>query len=592
MQQVAALSQAGRHADAVAKLRPLQRTHPNSFEVQTWLACELAFLKQFDQAEFAAARAMALWPENPAAGLTLANILLERKNLSKAAEVLTTSHARNPAHLETSLGLLAIYDRLQRNDRVVEIAQACIDRGHDDAETHVFLGVGMFELGRPNEAGAVLDRAAAKFPDYDRLLSLRAAISLYRDDLTAAQVAGAARDYGLALERTLSSRAATPPLAPLPPRAGRRTRIGFISADFRRHACAHFYAGLFPGIDRQKYDVRVYHQSPSEDEVTELLRGHVDALVNTAALTPEQLLTKLRGDALDVLIEGSGHTFGQALPVLHQRVAPVQASWMGYPGSTGVKAIDWRMSDAIVDPPERDGEFVERAMRIDGCGLAFHPIADWPDASAVTRQDDSGVFTFGSFNAIKKLSPSTVALWSEVLLATPEARLLLIGRGLETEAARAGLAARFVERGVNAARLDIRPPVATAAELRTHYRLIDVALDPFPYHGTTTTCESLMLGVPVLTLQGQTHPARVGGSLLGAVGLGELACRSREEFQARGLELSSPTGRVKLAEIRRELPGRFRTTLGDAAAFARRFEVAVERMLATNTCVRQGRDEP
>lgn len=579
LQAVASLSQAGRHTEAVAKLRPLQRAHPGSFEVHTWLACELAYLKQFDQAEFAAARAMALRPDVPAAAMTLANILIEREDLAKAAEVLAASHARSPAHLETSLGLLAILDRLQRNDRIVEIARACIERGHDDVETHVFLGVSTFELGRPNEAGAVMDRAAAKYPDYERLLSLRAAIALYRDDLTPQQVAAAARDYGLALERTIAVDAAAP--APsATPREGRRTRIGFISADFRRHACAHFYAGLFPGIDRSKYEVRVYHQSPAEDEVTDVLRGHVDALVNTSGLTPEQLLARLRDDALDVLIEGSGHTFGQALPVLHRRAAPVQASWMGYPGSTGVRAIDWRMSDAVVDPPERDGEFVERPMRIEGCGLAFHPIGEWPDATAVTRQEDTGALTFGSFNAIKKLSPSTVALWSQLLRATPGARLLLIGRGLETEAARAGLAARFVECGVEAARLDIRPPVATAAELRTHYRLIDVALDPYPYHGTTTTCESLMLGVPVLTLQGQTHAARVGGSLLGAVGLSEFACRTREEFQARGLELSSPAGRARLAEIRRDLPGRFRATLGDAAGFARRFEAAIERMLA------------
>jgi predicted O-linked N-acetylglucosamine transferase (SPINDLY family) len=289
----------------------------------------------------------------------------------------------------------------------------------------------------------------------------------------------------------------------------------------------------------------------------------------------DAVAARIRGDAIDVLLDLGGQTSSSLLLILARRPAPVQATWLGYAGTTGMDAIDWRISDAVCDPPEDDALSSERVMRLAG----FHCFAPPPDAPAVAALPSAatGGVTFGSFNNIIKLSDPCVALYARVLAAVPDARLLLKSSTALDETLLRHHVARFAARGIAAERVAVSPWIPGAASHLARYDAIDIALDAVPYCGTTTTCEALWMGVPVVTLAGDRHAARVGASLLGQVGLDDFVARTPDDFVAIATGWASRP--ADLARLREGLRPRVAASpLCDAPAFARRFETALRAM--------------
>ncbi|MGB1027983.1 MAG: hypothetical protein ACPGYL_15610, partial [Rhodospirillaceae bacterium] len=287
----------------------------------------------------------------------------------------------------------------------------------------------------------------------------------------------------------------------------RRLRIGYVSPDFRLHSVAYFSAPIIGGHDRSKVEVICYATGVETDKMTDRFKAAADGWRDLAPLSVDEQADLLRADQVDILVDLAGHTGGNALPLFARKPAPVQVTYCGYPNTTGLAAMDYRLVDAVTDPegPAAD-PMAEMPCRLPGSFLVFRPAEGLADPLPPPVQT-KGHVTFGSFNNIAKVGRRTVEAWAEILRRVPNARLCLKGKVLRDPETKDRISQRLQTLGLDLDRVDL---IAYAKNLRTHMALygdIDLALDTFPYNGTTTTFEALWMGVPVLCLRGDRHMA-------------------------------------------------------------------------------------
>jgi predicted O-linked N-acetylglucosamine transferase (SPINDLY family) len=307
--------------------------------------------------------------------------------------------------------------------------------------------------------------------------------------------------------------------------------------------------------------------------VTRQVQSRAEVWRDMARANDQQLIGQIRADGIDILIELSGQTQGNRLAALRLRGAPVQVSYIGYPNTTGVPAIDYRIVDSLTDPAGAERLATESLIRLDPCFLCYTPREDAPRPGppACLR---NGYVTFGSFNSVKKLTPGTITLWCRLLAAVPHSRLLIKSGGLSSERAQAHIRSLTSGAGIDDRRVELLDKIESKSEHLAAYDRLDVALDTFPYNGTTTTCEALWQGVPVVSLVGNVHAARVGLSLLSAVGHPEWAVSTPEEFIRTAAALAADAPQLK--RLRGELRTQMATSpLGDAPAMGRRISDAL-----------------
>jgi len=395
--------------------------------------------------------------------------------------------------------------------------------------------------------------------------------ALYDDTLDGAALARLRADAA----RRLEPAAGCGPPTPRAPLDGRRLRVGLLSPDLRDHPMGRFAAPLLSHLDRARFEVFAYARVATPDAVTARLRGLPGVhWRDTHALDDAAVHALVQADAIDVLLDLAGHTAGGRPRLLAARAAPVQLAWLGDPHPTGIPNVDGWIGDAALVPAGHEPAGLEPVLRIAGAALCLPPDPEAPPvaAAASTRGEP---FTFASFNHLAKLSAATIALWCRLLAALPESRLALCAIPLQDPAVRAAVAARFAAAGLDPRRLVLLPPRRPLAAFLAQYGAVDVALDPLPFHGGTTTWQALWQGVPVLSLAGDAPQRRLGASLLAVAGLaGDCLARDGEDFVAMGLALARNTAlRVALrVELRERL-----AAAADAAGFAHRFGAVLER---------------
>jgi len=510
---------------------------------------------------------VAVMPNSADAWDNLAYCLKTQDRLEEAVACHEKAVAGSPssATVWCNFGLtLALMGRLEEALRCQERA---LEQEPENIPASLARAQALHRLKRLDEAIAAYDRVLALQPDRAdarscRLMALHNVEGLARETVFEEHVL-----YGRLL-------GAEPRVAfankPVPER---RLRVAFWSPDLREHSCAYFLEPLLRHLDREAFEVWLYHDHFREDEMSARLRGHADQWRNVVGRSNDAIEVMLREDAPDVLVDLAGHTgMCNRLPVFARRVAPVQITYLGYPDTTGVPAMDYRLTDAIADPRgEADRFATERLLRFAPTAWAYQPPVSAPEPRAESIAGDA--VTFGSFNDLAKVSRRTIGLWSRVLANVPQSRLLVKGQGLGESATRRRWLDRLGEAGIAAERVEL---VERCADTTTHlalYRRVDVALDTFPYHGTTTTCEALWMGVPVVTLAGDRHVSRVGASLLSAIGRPDWVAASDEDYVRIAVQLArrdgaTPRG-VALREAMRASP------LFDHAGQAARFGAAL-----------------
>jgi predicted O-linked N-acetylglucosamine transferase (SPINDLY family) len=487
--------------------------------------------------------------------------------------------ALGPTDIETLMGFGACLGAHGLPSEAVDTYRRVIALDPRNANAFCELGTSLYALRRWDEALEAFRGALRIAPDHkvarNNLVTCDLMHDLYEDEPTPEEILARHRRWGDALITELGPVAVAEPKTVANTRdPNRRLRVGFVSIDFKDHPVARYFHPLLAHYDRTALDFYCYTERERTDAYTDVLQQtggtwRISGRNDSDAALREQI----RRDAIDIMIDLSGQTGGTRLSALAVRATPLAASWLGYPATTGLSTIDWRITDALADPPGHEAHYVEKLLRLPDGFLCYQPREDAPAVAplpAATR----GTITFGSFNNIIKLTPATVRCWAAILAAVPGSRLVLKAGTLADPLLCASCLAQFVAAGVAAERIELRSHLLETGEHLGAYNEIDIGLDPLVYNGTTTTCEALWMGVPVISLIGDRHAARVGYDILSRIGLGELAAADTASYIATAATLAADVPR--LAQIRRELRARVqRSPLCDAPRFAKQFEAGL-----------------
>ncbi len=568
-----ALRDQGKHDEAIAAYREAIRIKPDLAEPYSNLGGVLSQQGKLDEAVTACREAIRIRPEFGEAHSNLGAALYQQGMLDQAARECREAIRLKPDHAEAHSNLGAVLRDQDKLDEAIVACRAAIDIQHFSADAHYNLGNALYDLGRLDETVAAYRQAILFKPEFVQASTSLLTCLNYDERVSNAMLFDAHRAWDERYAKAMPRPAAYANER----KAGRRLKVGYVSADFRQHSVAYFLEPLLGRHDRREVEVFCYAEVSRPDAVTERFKALADHWVVTVGMSDERLAERIGRDGIDILVDVGGHTAKSRLLAFARKPAPVQVTWLGYPNTTGMDAIDYRLVDAVTDPEgEADAYASETLVRLPGGFLCYGGPKNAPVPSDPPRLTTRAV-TFGSFNNPAKLSSATLDAWAKLLARLPTARLLLKGKPFAYPVTRAWFLERLSGRGVAADRVELVPWAADGAAHLALYDRIDIALDPFPYNGTTTTCEALWMGVPVVALRGDRHAGRVGASLLNAAGLEEFVAGSVDAYVETAAALAG--GPARLADLRKSLRPRIQASpLCDAAAFARNVETAYRTM--------------
>ncbi|MEX0678390.1 MAG: tetratricopeptide repeat protein [Pirellulales bacterium] len=461
-----------------------------------------------------------------------------------------------------------------RHDETIVYCRRAIELRGDFSTAHSNLAVSLQALGQLDEA-IEHHRRAVELPDAAASQHSNLLYSMnYHPGFDAATLFAEHRAWG--------ARWADPLTAGSSPHANdrrpdRRLRVGYVSAHFRSHAVNFFTEPILASHDHSAFEVYCYSDVSGHhaDETTRRLRGYADHWRDTLGQTDEHVSELVRGDRIDILVDLTGHiNGGNRMLVFARKPAPIQVTYIGYQNTTGMLAMDYRLTDEYADPPgATDALHTEKLVRLPTTFFCYQPSGDAPAVGELPAAANGHV-TFGSVNNFTKITVDALRLWAEILLRVPGSRLVI--RADMTESLRKRLRETFAEQGIGGERLELvnRLPRLLYLEL---IKRMDIALDPFPFNGHTTTCDCIWQGVGVVTLSGQTYVSRFGGSGLKTLGLDELIADSREGYLETAVALAQDVERLR--RLRATLRERMAASpLLDFAGFTRNLEAAYRRM--------------
>jgi protein O-GlcNAc transferase len=503
-----------------------------------------------------------LKPDFVEAHSNLGNLLRDLGRLNEAEASCRQALQIQPDFAEAHNNLGIILKDLGRRNEAEASYRRALQIKPDYAEAHSNLGIVLKDLDRLDEAITSFRQALQVKPDYAEAHSnLIFALDFSEsEDVASLQAERKAWGERHAASLYQQQRAFGNSLDP-----ERRLRIGYVSADFREHSAARAFEGMLFYFDRQQYDIFAYSNNTRDDAVTQRFKQSVTGWRNIAGQSDAAVDELIQQDQIDILVDLSGHTAGNRLLVFARKAAPIQITAWGHATGTGVKAIDVFFADAVIVPPEEQFLYAE-TVRYLPCALCYSSDAVPPPVNALPALQQSAI-TFGSFNRLCKVTTATIALWSRVLQAIPESRLILKTGELDNDATRAYVTERLVRAGIDASRVELQGKTSWEKHMAA-FNQIDIALDPFPQGGGITTLEGLLMGIPAITLRWPTIAGRISATILTTLGLTDWIAESEDAYVA--LAVSKARDREALAALRGTLRERFkRSVLGDARAYVR-----------------------
>ena len=476
-----------------------------------------------------------------------------------------------PAHINLGNALR----RQGRFDDSLAAFRGAIAIQPDHVLVHNEMAMVYHDMGRTDDAIATLRRTLELKPEFSEAHSNLLFLQSYHSHLTP--------EESLREHRRWEALHAPPERIEVEPHrnartADRRLRIGYVSPDFRDHVVSFFVEPLLEHHDRDAVEVFGYAEVANPDAITARLSARADHWRSIVGLSDDRVAEMVRDDRIDVLVDLAGHTAGNRLKMFARKPAPVQATYLGYFATTGLSAMDYWINDGVVHPEMTDGKTAEEIYRLPRCWVCYQPRDDVPGVASPpsTKAGASGV-TFGSFNNLNKVSPGTIAMWAGVLRAVPNSRLLIKSRPLDNRLVEDRLRAAFADRGIEADRLLLYGSIAGSGNHMAMYNRVDVGLDTFPFTGGATSLDAFWMGVPVITLVGETHAERMSASLITALGRPEWIADTEEAFIAKAVALAADEDlRVGLRAVQRQRMAE--STLCDGAGLARAMEDAYRDM--------------
>ncbi|MBX3388222.1 MAG: tetratricopeptide repeat protein [Phycisphaeraceae bacterium] len=565
--QAQAHARAGRPEQALQLVKRLLEKQPANHDCLNLAIEVLCKLKRHDQAIFLVQKAIAASPFDAELHRMGADTELHRGRYKEAEAGYRASLAIEPSHFKTQVDV----GQMLYHQGSVDEAKRYFRAMHESApgSTNVLLAYAALldTLGDLDEAVQLLKNALAHSPANDAVLE-RLMIPLARmHDADPREIFNYHVKLGRLFTEKMSHLAAGFANARDPERS---LRIGYCSQDFRNRSVGHFIEPILTHHDKSKFQVVLYHDVINEDEMTAWLRARSAMYVPTHRMTSEQFVATVRSHGIDILIDLSGYTGSRHAIALAAKPAPLMYTYLGYPNTTGLPAMDFRIVDAHTDPPGSEHLATESLVRMDGSFLCYAPPPHAGDVAPPPRQKN-GFVTFGSFNTITKVGNPVLEVWAEILNRVPRSRLVLKAAGLSSVQTQGRILAFLRSRGIEQERVSLFPETKSKAEHLQMYSQIDIALDTWPYNGTTTTVEALYMGTPVVGLAGNSHVSRVGVSILNNVGLADLVATDKDAYLERAVALAADADRC--AELRARLRSMvLASSLCDHAGFTKRLE--------------------
>ena len=564
----------GQNDAAIASYRRALEIAPDMAELHNNLGVALKSMGRLGDAEASYRLALKI---NPDFVEVLSNIGAIQHQLGQIDEALASYHRAlelDPGCADACNNLGIVQQQIGQTEAALASYRRVLEIEPDHVASHNNLGAALVDLGCLEEAFASYRQALTLKPDYTDAHSNLICIHNYLADHSSTQLLAETRRFGDIVAR----QADTFTYWDNTPEPNRCLRIGIVSADLRQHPVGYFSENVLAMLTTHalgRLEVFAYSNNFQFDATSERIKACCKTWRFVPNISDEMLAKLIRDDAVDILIDLSGHTDRNRLPLFAWKPAPVQITWLGYFASTGVEAIDYLLADPWTLPESEETNFTETIWRLPETRLCFTP----PDVTlnvGPLPALDNGYVTFGCFNHLTKMNEGVVALWARILTAIPKSRLFLKTRHLEAVSAQQSVIKRFESRGINAGRL-ILESYAPRADYLAAYNRIDIALDPFPYTGGTTSVEALWMGVPVLTLEGRQFLARQGVGLLMNAGLPEWVAADQDDYLSRAVAHASDLQR--LASLRAGLRQQvLASPIFDAPRFARHFEAALRGM--------------
>lgn len=497
----------------------------------------------------------------PLSRLRMAVDALQAGRLHEAWSVASDLYRESPDHPAVSAIIGAYCERLNRFSDAADWFRKAIELGSEDPVVWNNAAMAEFLRGRRDVATHIWQQAGERWPEHSALASMRLCTMLSDPRRSPASIA----------LQHLSWAASYPD--PRPPELHRsyprlRLKIGYVSACFRRHSVMSFFRPVLEHHDRTKYEIYCYSSARIEDETTEWTRRNADVWRSARQMSDSELDRQIRSDEINILVDLDGHFESNRLPVFARRPSPISATYLGYPFTTGLPQIDYRLTDRCVDPEGRgDAWHSERLERLSRPFLCFDPK---PACELSVEYNGASCVTFGCFSHFPKLNDRLLRLWKVLLERTPDSKLILKSSSLSDPRLRLDLQRRLRRLGFDVRRVEMREFAPSLRDHLEQYQSVDIVLDTFPYHGTTTTCEALTMGTPVVTRAGNAHYSRVGCTILQAIGHTEWIARNDAEYVDIAAQLASDE------TLRRQRAGLRATVASSALCDARGFVATLE----------------
>ncbi len=505
--------------------------------------------------------ALAITPDFALAHFNLGVALEDSGRLRESIESLSRAIALEPELAEAYYYLAKALKRQGRMEEAIENYRRALAINANFAEAHNNLGNILRRRGLIGEALSHYRDALAIKPDFAEAHSNILTCLNYEDVVSQAEILEEARRWdsrhAASFKEVFSHSNDRSP--------ERRIRVGYVSPDMYKHSVSYFLEPLLAEHDPSGVETYCYADVAKPDDMTARLKGHADHWRDTAGMADQALAETIHADGIDILVDLTGHTANNRLLVFARKPAPLQVTWLGYPNTTGLATMDYRLVDRITDPVN---EGSEKLLYLPNGFFCYSPAEEAPSDIPPRAE---GPLTFGSFNNSIKMSMACIRVWARILAEAPEARLLLKSNHFIDPKACDYIKAGFADHGIEPERLELVPYKDSREEHHALYAQVDVALDPFPYNGTTTTCEALWMGVPVVTLRGDHHRSRVGTSILSRIGLDECVADDEDAYVSIATALARDTERR--ARLRNGMRDRM-APLCNAPSFARDMEAA------------------
>jgi protein O-GlcNAc transferase len=557
-----------RFDEAITEFSRAIALKPDFAEAYNNLGISLGNRGRSEEALTAYITAIRLNPNNPRSHSNLAHGLSQLARLDEAIAASDAAIRLNPDFADAHANRASALQSKGLLDEALESISRAIALDPKPAESHNTRGNILKDMGRIDEAIACFRRAIELAPE-DPAIYSNLLYTLYFDprctqsELLAEHRAWAKRHAQL---EKLSTQ-------PIDSTSNRRLRIGYVSPDFRAHPVGRFILPLLAAHDRTQVEIYCYASVQFHNTLTTRIQQHADVWRDIRTLNHEEAAKLIRDDRIDILVDLTMHMANNRMPLFARKPAPVQATYLAYAGTTGLDAIDYRITDPHLDPPGGTDEFYsERSIRVAETYWCYEAPTDAPEINSLPAALNNFI-TFGCLNNFCKNSPAALETWSRILAAIPNSRLILHAtEGSHRDTVRQ----KFAASGIDPTRLTFVNKMPLSDYMR-QYHQIDIALDPFPYVGGTTTCDALWMGIPVITLSGQTAISRGGASILTNINLPELIANSAEDYARIATSLAADLPR--LIHLRSALREKMRTSpLMDAPRFARNMEAAYRKM--------------